>query len=1541
MATTSCCPSVPRSLLACLVLIVGWVPSVGHAQVQAPNRPIFVPPNVRLRQFQPSPRGVHNAEPSFTVDRESTQLLNRARGYLEKSKYDLALPRLQALLNQDSDTFYQPDAETDANRYVSVKAASLAMIDNLAEDGRRLYELQYGPVAKRLLERGMQTGDQVALEDAVRKYNSTEAGFEAGYRLGQWRLDQGEPAAAALQFQSLLRHPDRAKRFEPTLSVMLSAAWAQAGHPEESQAAWDRAAKFARQDRIELGGREYTVAELSKNYIDLFSPQSNRSQLTSRSNDRDWLLFRGNASRTATSPAVLPSSDIAWNRPTLVTESFFGPTTRHRNEIEQLVDHLRMYYRQIGRLSGIPTMHPLVVGDLVIVRALSNVQAYRQSTGELAWETARLDRSLLELLDDPSSRRRINGDARSDLENYLTQRLWLDSTFGQISSDGVRVFAIEEMGFRGRRQLTQRGEPHPSAPTDTNRLVAYDISTDGQIAWQTGGPLAGYFFLGPPLPLGPELYCLAESGGEVSLIVLRADTGQLQWRQTLVQPSRTVLASGVRRTAGISPARAAGVLVCPTAGGAVVALDLSRRMLLWGYQYPQKRSEFTYQRNVANFGIPGAQPAIMIEDSSDGLGDAGDRWVDSTPTITGQYVLLTPRDSNELHCLDLWDGQVRWKLPRANNLYIATTTNREVVVVGQATVMAYDLRTGKPAWSKPIPIDEPAGRGYRSGDYYHLPLVKGQLATIHLPEGRLQAISSIGRDFEGNLVAAGNRVFCQTANRIVGFADQTQSEEQIDQALRENPNDLDSRIRRGRMRLHLGDDAGAVEDFRFVLASQPTGTAVEQLADVFIRRVQNDFGNLENDADLLAKLPMSPEQTRQFFLAYIDGLMNQKRYVDAFLKGIECGQSGTLTSELESVSGTWSASAREQLAARIHFAWNQLSKNERQTVRATTSEIGKNLETVSQAQFWLTLLPSDAVSEDFDRLVREHSNHLSCRTEYAVSLERLRRSSEPQIAASATVELLTLQTKAGYLESAAKLVNELAQQFPEVQLATGQTGAEFADAWNKKHKPSELWTPTHNPWSGRQLESKLLPNGTSQREFPLLWRGEHSPIFADWSFTLSPTRSHLIARDGFGRPRWELQVHEDGLQVPIYNESFVAAKGHLLLVSFGSEFMVLETLTDDGTPRILWRRNQMEDFAEDPQGRVKGGNVQRFRMSRYAGPHRLMYEHTDDEGRPLGGITPPNDSIIVYQAGTFVRAADRYTGEIRWQYRNIARGCRIFATNSRIFLVQPDDEIWILRATDGARVLNDNPTTADSLFAVFGQHGLSWNQTREKSELLCTDLATGENLWQNEFEPGAAVSAFCSDEVAVLDRSGAFHILGIEDGKPRFQTTLPDQPRLLMMAVVRSEARYLVLTNQYRPEENASLITRPVVEGERATFVNGIFATIDRDSKSVQHSAVDIESRSSLTQPKSLPFWVVQRPVFHQFASNLNTAKNEVRVFDTRTAKQIFNDATTMLQSPMTIGSPDESGQTALRFSNATIEIKPGDPLVNKQEYEDRPENAD
>jgi len=85
-------------------------------------------------------------------------------------------------------------------------------------------------------------------------------------------------------------------------------------------------------------------------------------------------------------------------------------------------------------------MHPLAVGDVLLMRTVRNLLAVDFVTGKRLWEAS------TEETDDPDHGATV-GDARlrqAMLAAGLGQRMWGDSTYGTLSSDGRRVFSVED-----------------------------------------------------------------------------------------------------------------------------------------------------------------------------------------------------------------------------------------------------------------------------------------------------------------------------------------------------------------------------------------------------------------------------------------------------------------------------------------------------------------------------------------------------------------------------------------------------------------------------------------------------------------------------------------------------------------------------------------------------------------------------------------------------------------------------------------------------------------------------------------------------------------------------------------------------------------------------------------------------------------------------------------------------------------------------------------------------------------------------------------
>ena len=255
-----------------------------------------------------------------------------------------------------------------------------------------------------------------------------------------------------------------------------------------------------------------------------------------------------------------------------------------------------------------------------------------------------------------------------------------------------------------------------------NRLSAIDIHK-GSLVWEIGGaasgahPLrqAGSIFLGPPLPLRGQLYVLAEVNDEIRLLALDADTGSTLWSQQLAVVQRNLFPDSLRRTAGLSPSYADGILVCPTGAGGVVAVDLATRSLRWGYRYSHERT--------------GNSVYCPAADHDDADGDLCGRHAHAA--LAGRHGdhRRRPRaDHPHRVRRPLCPGPYRRHAvvdPVARGRTASTwrcVHAGKIVLVGRHEVRAVNLADGTPAWTMPLPAgSSPSGRGFYTGNRYYRP----------------------------------------------------------------------------------------------------------------------------------------------------------------------------------------------------------------------------------------------------------------------------------------------------------------------------------------------------------------------------------------------------------------------------------------------------------------------------------------------------------------------------------------------------------------------------------------------------------------------------------------------------------------------------------------------------------------------------------------------------------------------------------------------------------------------------------------------------
>jgi hypothetical protein len=379
----------------------------------------------------------------------------------------------------------------------------------------------------------------------------------------------------------------------------------------------------------------------------------------------------------------------------------------------------------------------------------------------------------------PQNKSKEDANKAADEDTDLWQRFWNDAPYGQMSSNGSEVFLIEGLGSALSGNAVPRvvaaGNklkvivPKPAQPF--NRLMALSLRQQGKVSWAIGGEegeneplLAGYFFLGPPLPHNRHLYALAEKDGMIRLCSLNSASGKLEWSLPLVQVDAEIVADPVRRLAGASPSMCDGVLVCPTSAGAAVAVDPLTRSLLWGFEYP-----------VADLLAERGAPIVIVQNGMvkpASLTKVNCTVRDASPVMAAGRTLLLPVESDRLFCFDTVRGELLWSCPREEMLFIAGVTADKVILAGKRGLGAKNLQNGKPAWREEF-VELPGksqliGRGFLAGGYCYLPSTWNEIVKFDLQSGRI-AERFPTKNSLGNLTAAQNLLISHTGDALQVF----------------------------------------------------------------------------------------------------------------------------------------------------------------------------------------------------------------------------------------------------------------------------------------------------------------------------------------------------------------------------------------------------------------------------------------------------------------------------------------------------------------------------------------------------------------------------------------------------------------------------------------------------------------------------------------------------------------------------------------------------------------------------------------------------
>jgi outer membrane protein assembly factor BamB len=1105
----------------------------------------------------------------------------------------------------------------------------------------------------------------------------------------------------------------------------------------------------------------------------------------------------------------------------------------------------------------------------------------------------------------------------------------------------------------------------PAKPSDKPEIKPEDrtdLLTEKQ-AETTPADLFDCFYLGAPLPLSGKLYVLSEKKSQLRLICLdpsvlvpvnpakpEIKAPKICWVQELPSFVHGLDKDCMRRFQAAHIAFGEGVLVCPTNAGAILGVDLLTRSLVWTHAYRDSKTQAELSPAVGGFGggrrFRGEVPRIDLNP---------ERWRPAPPAIAAGKVVFTAYDSNSVQCLSLRDGKPKWSYPRStDDLYFAGVYDNKVIIVGKNSVKALNLADSqmelKVLWEVKG-IGMPAGQGVASENVYYLPLKADAdkkepgIARIDLANGRLvnPVIKCRKKEFvPGNLLFFEGDLYSQGAEAIAAFPQLETKIAEMNKLLQANPKDPQGLLERGTLMLDKGQLDPAIADLRLVLEQQPQAIlrdrAREKLYESLTELLRERFGDGEKFLGEYEKLcrvdvpeDAGAEQRRRL---QEDQINRQSKRLELIGKGregqgrlVEAFQAyedfGLLTGNRELVQSIEEPStlsrpdvwARGRITALVNKADPQKRKPLENLIRQKFERLkaGNDLE---------GLKGFVSVFGETAGVGREARLELAARLlavggeeelrDAELQLLQLRRASgEDRASVARALELLArVMIRKGLLEDAVACYRQLGEQFGDVTLSDGRTGADLlADVLTDKRFLPYLEQP-RSPWSGRYKGQDLTgqPMAMSQ-SFTFEPQGDLLPFFHRYRLVVDQNASggwqfKVVDRTAPGKePRWKmtgLQANSlspySGFPSGVNTPRFAYARGHLLVLCLNHTVYALD-LADN---RKLWERDLLGKSAA-----AATGPAQQHVTGDPDGSLWLMSQ--DGTRKRIGQVGVVEASYVCLQTREGLEALDPIRGTTLWKKTDVPSQCHIFGDGEFVYLVDVGSDgnsfgkTYAVRASDGVSVPVPD---FSALFAPskrvgrpLDRHLVLFEDVNGGKALRLYDVQAGKDDWHQQF-PAGSVLLRGEDPtlIGAIEPSGRVQVFDLKARKLRFEARITEKEHLDLIPKLQDAHLYLDREKYYialnRAQEPGFNSTANVGNGLQAERLGGPLYAFDRDSNELAWWRDDMANQwLVLEQFSDLPLLLLAAQ-YNRLNPQGNLERNGVWVtaIDKRTGKLVYDN---------------------------------------------------
>ncbi len=1463
-----------------------------------------------LPQAGSSSPDLAQADSVFTpAERSVVVLLDRTHLLLKEGRYAEAVQCLDRILSGNEDYFFKPDADASVHR--SIKSEARRMLGSIPPSGRQSYELQFGALARSTLENAVETGSIPMVAEVARRFFHTSAGYEATYLLGIDHMDRGRPLVAALTFRRLREESSQYNRFEPSLSLAMARSWLAAGMPENARQALDGLRNGYGDRLVTIEGREVPLFDSADDSVDWLQDSLGPNNASPAAEPTSWTVYGGSPQRIAVSKGGRPLLNARW----------YVPTTDHPT-IEAMIDRLRRQQEE-RETTLLPGLHPLVVNDVVLMRTATNLLAVDFTTGKRLWEVPAEDP--FEAALNPSPEGRVI--PAPNLDSGLRSRLWGDGAYGTLASDGQRVFSVEDLRLPSSALYSRppfaAGNRAWAAGVSmtTNRLAAFDIRTEGKLQWELGGPhsekaakMAGAFFLGPPLPLLGDLYVLAEIDGEIRLLALDAETGDLLWQQQLAVVAESVYQDTLRRVSGVSPSYADGILVCPTSHHSIVALELTTRSLLWGYSYADHEQS---NQRAPNF----------LGSSRYRTDNPENRWLDSALVVADGCVLATPIDSDQLHCLSLDDGRLVWKVPRDDKLFIATVHEGKVVVARRKGLAAFNLEDGKPAWEASLAAcpanSEPSGRGFSNGEIYYLPLTGGKLMTVRLATGKVEQIfrSRQGKTL-GNLVCHAGKILSQRADGLESYYQLESLRAEISERLAAQPDDARALALRGEILWDDGRLDAAVECLRKSIQQDDSLHARSLLREVMFDGLATEFERYQAFRDEIESLIDTAHNRAKFHRLVAAGWEHASQYARALAEYRLLVDHDIQRNAIVEVDEDYSVRQDRWVRARLLHLFEVAPADVRtELLRWSDEVLQRGQLTAGPEGIGLALEYFDGLSgtrqykaERIERLVE-----IDRVAEAELALMREIRTCEDGVLAERLARWTAMLMDADRPADVDSLLAKIETRWADLPFGDGQTGTHWAAGFAQQHEAvRQVRRPTNWP---RGLVKTSVAETKPSGVLPSHVRGSipfqsSSSLFCK-GLVLEQQQLQIVARDGLGHVQWKFpfsQLAEPRQLAAGRNLMRVDLCGHLLIVSLGNRIVALDTIAtqDDGTPKVAWSE-EIEGvdtaFLQRQMYQARGRSASFFGSAGYSPRTSLV----------LG------ESLICVKRSRRCAMLDAATGRTLWERDGISTQSEVFGDDRYVLIVpRQSTKARVFRASDGVELESCTVPAEEQRLATIGRRILCWERGQQCSLKMIDPLKSvqEEIVWgPYQFPLNAKPQLVDHELISVFTPDGKFQLIRSADGTSIVDTDLKPEEPLTDVVVFCRDGQYLVIANNsVNRRDPRRRVTHTT--GARRIGVAKVLAFDSEGSEMWEQPAAVENHLLPLSQPKGVPCLTFACTVQEMVRDRPAKAKADILCVDTRSGAIVVRQEFAHASQAVEITGAPEKSRVEIRMQQETLSLE-------------------